>query len=165
MDGKKPWRFKNGKRRLTCSIFQTILQRCWVILKTTEKLPQAPPRKCSRQLGALWFQLQLRVSKCVKPHAALAHPASLPLTPGDTTTAAGCALKSLQSYHIANTTVLSKYSGPVTPSCHGTELSALLRFCCKSYSSYSCQVPVAGNWEICENMGCVPERGFRRALV
>lgn len=108
----------------------------------------------------LLFDFSWSSESCVKPHIALAHLASLPSTPwwqqGN---------EHLQSYHTANTTALSKYSGLVTPPCHHTELSALLRFCCKSYSSYSCQVPVAGNWEICENMGCVPKHCFCRALV
>lgn len=162
-----------GRECLTHSIFQTILQRCWVILKTTEKLPQAPPMEAF-VTAALWFQLELRVSKCVKPHVALAYPASLPLTPGGTMMAAGCALKHLQSYHIANTRVVSKCS--VTPPCHCTELSSLLRFCCKSYSSAPAKclwqaigksvkiwavclsVAFAGRWFNCSTIRRVPGR-------
>lgn len=100
------------------------------------------------------------VGKCEEPLVALAHPASLPSTPGDSM----CIKTPPELPHCQHSSGFEMLrTSHTTLSPHWALHSAQVLL--QEQQLCSCQVPVAGNWETCENMGCVPGRRFCRALV
>lgn len=112
------------------------------------------------------FSLSSQLMYVLNTTLSLAHPASLPSASGVTVVAAGCALKYLQSYQIANVTAVSKYSDRTSHTTLSPHKALhFVKVLLGELQLYSCQVPGASNCEICENMGCVPDRRFCKALI